>query len=435
MKISVLGLGYTGAVSSACFCELGHDVIGVEVVQAKREKIARGESPVIEDKLDDLIARAVEAGTLQVTESVREAVHGSDVSIVCVGTPSLRDGGLNLEHVERVCTEVGEALHGRDDYHVVVVRSTMLPGAAEHIVLPTLERASGRRAGVDFGFCVNPEFLREGSAVDDFFHPPRTVIGAIDERSGAVGAALYQGIDSPLIITSLAVAAMVKYADNAFHALKVVFGNEIGALCKTLGIDSHQVLEIFCKDEKLNISSAYLTPGFAFGGSCLPKDLKALLDLAQRQSVHLPMLSTVLPSNELHVRRFVDEVMACGRRPVAVLGLAFKGGTDDTRGSPIVSVVETLIGKGFQLKIYDHNISHAAPVGAGMPNEIAHISSLLSQSVEEAIADAEIVIVSNRDDEFARALREKGADKIIFDLVRQFSPDDAPGAEYYGICW
>jgi len=439
MRISIFGLGYVGAVSAGCFCRLGHDVIGVDPVEAKRDKIAKGESPVIEAELDELVAAAVGEGQLRATADVVDAIHSSDVSMVCVGTPSRRDGSLDLDFVRRVCGQIGEALASREGgYHVVVVRSTMLPGAAEQVAIPALEESSGLRAGEDFGFCVNPEFLREGSAVRDFFEPPKTVIGALDERSAAPLRELYRSIEAPTFVTGIPVAAMVKYTDNVFHALKVVFGNEIGSLCRALGLDSHRVMEIVCADEKLNISPAYLMPGFAFGGSCLPKDLRALLDRARMEAVGLPTLSSLLPSNELHVRRFVEEVVAQGKRRVAVLGLAFKAGTDDLRESPIVSVVETLIGKGFEMRIFDRNVSLAAIIGANRAyilNEIPHISTLLCDDLDETVDAAEVVIVANKDEAFERVLRSRGADKVVFDLARQFSPDDPVGAAYHGICW
>ncbi len=438
MKISVFGLGYVGAVSAGCFCKLGHEVIGVDVLEVKRQKIAAGESPVIEPEIDELIATAHKQGQLTATDDVAAAILGSDVSLVCVGTPSRRDGSLNLDYVQRVCEQIGAALKDHKGYHVVTIRSTMLPGAAEDVAIPALERASGGRVGKDFGFCVNPEFLREGSAVKDFFGPPKTVIGTRDTRSGELVAKLYADIDAPLFITEIPVAAAIKYADNMFHAMKVVFGNEVGTFCRSLGIDSHKVMDIVCADTKLNISPVYLKPGFAFGGSCLPKDLRAVLDRARRSAISLPMLSSLLPSNELHVRRFVDEIVGRGKKKVGVLGLAFKAGTDDLRESPIVTVVEALIGKGYDLQIFDRNVALAAMVGANkqyIMDEIPHISSLLRDDINQVIDDSEIVVIANSDPGFRDALLARGHDKIVFDLVRLFSPEQPAGCDYNGICW
>lgn len=438
MRISIFGLGYVGAVSAGCFCRLGYEVIGVDPVGIKREKLASGRSPVVETGVEELIADGVRQGRLSVTDDPAAAIAASDISLICVGTPSRRDGSLNLDYVVRVCKQIGEALRERETYHVVTVRSTMLPGVAKDVVIPTLEESSGKRVGRDFGFCVNPEFLREGTAVQDFMEPPTTVIGAYDERSAEPLRRLYQPIEAPLIVTDVCVAAMVKYVDNAFHALKVTFANEVGTICKRLGIDGHEVMDIVCQDTKLNISPAYLKPGFAFGGSCLPKDLRAILDRARQETLHLPVMSSVLPSNDLHIRRFVDELIALGKQPVGVLGLAFKSGTDDLRESPIVTVVETLIGKGYDLRIYDKNVSLAALAGANrdyIMNEIPHISSLLMDDLAAVVAHASIVIVSNREPEFEQILRERAQEKIVVDLARQFAPSAPCGKKYIGICW
>ena len=438
MKVSIFGLGYVGAVSAGCFCKFGHDVIGVDPVAIKREKLAAGKGPVIEAGLDELIAAGVKDGRLRVTADAAEAVCESDLALICVGTPSRRNGSLNLDYVAKVAMEIGQALRTREEYFVVTVRSTMLPGAAEEVVIPALEQASGKKVGKDFGFCVNPEFLREGAAVTDFFEPPKTVIGAYDERSAQPVKELYSQVTAPLFVTEIPVAAMIKYVDNAFHALKVVFGNEIGSFCKALGIDSHKVMDVVCADRKLNISPVYLTPGFAFGGSCLPKDLRAVLDRARQTSLHLPMLAGVMESNDLLVRRFVDEVVTFGKRPVGVLGLSFKPGTDDLRESPIVAVIESLIGKGYDLRIFDNNVSLAALTGANKDyilNEIPHISSLLMDDAA-AVADfAQIIIIANRDDAFTDILNDAARDKIVLDLVRQFSPEKPCGNPYVGISW
>jgi GDP-mannose 6-dehydrogenase len=438
MKVAIFGLGYVGAVSAGCLCRLGHGVIGVDLVPIKREKIAQGLSPVVEPQLGELIAEAVDKKQLTVTGDADTAVADADVCLICVGTPSRPDGSLNLDYVARVCRQIGEALPARSERCVVAIRSTMLPGAAEATAIPALEEASGMRADHDFGFCLNPEFLREGSAVADFMSPPKTVIGSRDERSAKTVAALYQGIEAPLFLTPLDVAALVKYVDNAFHALKVTFANEIGTLCKRAGVDSHAVMEIVCADRKLNISPAYLMPGFAFGGSCLPKDLRALLDRARQESLAVPVLSSMLPSNELHIRRVVDEVISHGKRPVGVLGIAFKPQTDDLRESPIVAVIEALIGKGFELRLFDRNVSLAAVIGANRDyilNEIPHISSLMHTDPFDVVDRSEIVIVASKDPEFKAVLRSRGSEKIVIDLARQFTPQTPCGAPYIGICW
>ena len=364
MKVSVIGLGYVGCVSAACLAEAGHEVVGVDVSQLKVDMINEGHSPIIEPGISELLAKGKDSKRLSATTDTAAAVTATDLSLVCVGTPSQPNGSLDLTYIRRSCQQIGEALAKLDRYHVVVIRSTMLPGSIEGVVIPTLESASGKRAGQDFGVSINPEFLREGSSIYDFNHPPFTLIGADDERAAKQVSQLYTQLDAAVITVGIKEAEMVKYTSNCFHALKVAFANEIGNLCKKLGADSHKVMDVFCQDTKLNISSAYFKPGFAFGGSCLPKDLRAINYKAKELDVEVPVLSSILPSNRQQVERTVDMVLGTGRKSVGILGLSFKSGTDDLRESPMVTLVETLLGKGLKLTIYDRDVQMARLVGA-----------------------------------------------------------------------
>ncbi len=438
MNISVFGLGYVGAVSSACLAEMGHRVTGVDVDEFKVDAINRGESPIVEELISELIAGERAAGRLHATTDIVAAVLGTDLSLVCVGTPSTESGGLDTRHVARVAEQIGAALRGKPDWHVVVVRSTILPGTVEEIVLPLLEKHSGKRCGEGFGLCFHPEFLREGSSVKDFRNPPKIVIGSSDRRAADTLASLYTGFDAPLLVTSIRTAEMVKYADNAFHALKIVFANEIGALCKTLGIDSHQVMDIFCADTRLNISPAYLKPGFAYGGSCLPKDLRALLHMARANNLEMPMLANLARSNELHINRVLDLILAADRRDVTVLGLSFKPGTDDLRESPMVELVERLIGKGCRVRVCDGHVAIARMRGGNLSfieRKCPHIADLLMGDLDAAVAGGGVIVVGAKTPEFIGAVTRLGAGKVIVDLVRAVDPGAAPFAEYHGVCW
>lgn len=438
MKISVFGLGYVGTVSAGCLAADGHEVIGVDPYPPKVDLINSGRSPVIEKDIDGIIAAGVAAQRLRAVTDAREAVVATDLSLICVGTPSNGNGSLDLRYVRRVCEEIGSALRDKQGFHVVVVRSTVLPGTMRNVVIPRLEEASGKRAGVDFGVCNNPEFLREGTAVADFYHPPKTVIGELEPRSGDMVAALYARLDAPLIRTDVATAEMVKYSDNAWHALKVGFANEIGNICKALGIDGHKVMEIFCRDTKLNLSPYYLKPGFAFGGSCLPKDVRALAYKAQSLDLELPILKAILPSNEAQVRRGLGMILNKGHRRVGVCGLSFKAGTDDLRESPIVEVVERLIGKGYDVRIYDRNVQLAALVGANRDyilKQIPHISRLMVGSLDELLDHAQTVVVANKDEEFAKLPARLKEHQVLVDLVRIVEPGTVNGVDYDGICW
>ncbi|MBX6382560.1 MAG: nucleotide sugar dehydrogenase [Microbispora sp.] len=438
MKISVFGLGYVGCVSAACLAARGHEVVGVDVNPVKVDLINAGTAPVVEERIGELTKQVVAEGRLRATHDVRAAVEASEVSLVCVGTPSAPNGSLSTVYLERVAREIGEALAGLERWHTVVFRSTMLPGTCENLLVPILEKASGRTAGVDFGVAVNPEFLREGSSVRDFFEPPKTVIGQLDEASGDVVAALYEGLPGEVFRVPVAVAEMTKYADNAFHGLKISFANELGAICRALGLDSHQVMDVFLADTKLNISPAYLRPGFAFGGSCLPKDLRGLVYAARQADVSVPLLSHILPSNEEHLRRAFDLVAGTGRRRIGLFGLSFKPGTDDLRESPLVELAERLLGKGYDLRIYDANVTLSRLIGANrdyIESRLPHLGQLLTNSAEDVLAHAEVCVVGCKDPAVLNALEHAG-DRIVIDLVRL--PDAAARRaqpEYMGLGW
>lgn len=435
MKLSIFGLGYVGCVSAACFAAAGHEVIGVDVNQVKVNIINDGLSPIVEPGVDNLIAAAAKEQKLSATTNVAQAVAESDLSLVCVGTPSNHNGSLDLSYIKRVCQEIGAALEKKQTYHIVAIRSTMLPGTIASIVTPTLEVYSGKRAGHGFGVAINPEFLREGTSIQDFNHPPFTLIGADDEDTAAPLRRLYAHLDAPVLTVKIKEAEMVKYTCNSFHALKVTFANEIGMLSKALGVDSHRVMEVFCQDTKLNLSPYYLKPGFAFGGSCLPKDLRAMNHKAKELDVNLPMLSSILSSNQLQIERAGDLVLRTGFKKVGVLGLSFKPNTDDLRESPLVTLVERLIGKGLKLSIYDREVELARLFGANkefIENEIPHISSLMCKELQEVIDNSEVIIIGKKDEEF-RAIAEASG-RVIIDLVRLIEREESR-ENYQGICW
>jgi GDP-mannose 6-dehydrogenase len=438
MKVSVFGLGYVGSVSAASLAADGHQVMGVDVSPVKVAAINEGRSPIVEKGLDDLMRQQVACGALRATTSADEAVAASDVSLLCVGTPSRRNGSLDLTYLTRVCEEIGTALRDKPDYHVVVVRSTVLPGTSNDVVIPTLEACSGKKYGEGFGVSVNPEFLREGSALRDFREPPMTLIGHNHAADAGGTMALYEKVDAPLVAASIRTAEMIKYASNAWHALKVSFANEIGNLCKRLDIDSHDVMDIFCRDQKLNLSPYYLKPGFAFGGSCLPKDLRALQYRAKEVDVTMPVLQAILPSNQLQIQHAIEEILETGRKRVGLLGFSFKAGTDDLRESPIVILAEALLGKGCSLRIYDRNVTLARLVGANkdyIERQIPHLSTLLSESIDDVIDGSDIIVAGNAAPEFADALTRTRPDQIVFDLVRVNVDPSQVQADYRGICW
>jgi GDP-mannose 6-dehydrogenase len=438
VRVSVFGLGYVGSVSAASFAADGHDVVGVDVQAAKVGSVNEGRSPIVEPGLDTLLRDVHEAGRLRATTSTAEAVHATELSLVCVGTPSRKNGSLDLTYLERVCEQIGDALRDKPEYHVVIIRSTVLPGTTHDVVVPALERRSGKTYGEGFGVAINPEFLREGTALRDFRHPPFTLVGH-NHAADAVGAsALYGSVDAPLVTTSIRVAEMMKYTSNAWHALKVCFANEIGNLCKRLDVDSHEVMSIFCRDEKLNLSSYYLKPGFAFGGSCLPKDVRALQYRAKEVDLDMPVIQSILGSNRLQIDHALNLIIETGRKRVGLLGFSFKAGTDDLRESPIVILAEALLGKGYDLRIYDRNVSLARLVGANrdyIERQIPHLSSLLCEHIDEVIDESDVVVVGNGAPEFADAVAGCRTDQTIIDLVRL--PVDAKRlqARYEGICW
>jgi GDP-mannose 6-dehydrogenase len=437
MKICVLGLGYVGAVSAGLLAREGHEVIGVDPERAKVDLINAGRSPIIEKDLNDIIATEVAAGRLRAATTVEDAVRHTDLALVCVGTPSQPNGGIDLRYVRRVCEQIGTTLATHAGAPVIVMRSTMLPGTMRDVVIPTLEKHSGKKAGEEFGLCINPEFLREGTAVHDYYHPPKTVIGEVNRASGDVLASVYAKIPGPMIRTDIETAEMVKYADNCWHALKVGFANEIGSLCKALEVDAHRVMDIFCQDHKLNLSPYYLKPGFAFGGSCLPKDLRALLYKAKTLDVQLPILGAVLPSNQLQVERGVQAIVDKGSRRIGILGFSFKAGTDDLRESPMVEVTERLIGKGYELRVYDRNVSLACLHGANRDyilNRIPHISRLMVPTIDEVLAHAETIVIGNGSPEFADVPRRIAEGQTIIDFVRVCDSRSIAGI-YEGICW
>jgi GDP-mannose 6-dehydrogenase len=437
MKLSVFGLGYVGCVSAACFARDGHEVTGVDVNPLKVEIINSGRSPIVEPGIEELINAAVKQNTLSATTDPDEAVANSDLSLVCIGTPGNHNGSLDLSYIKRACQQIGEALASKSRYHVVVMRSTMLPGTIEQTVIPTLEVFSGKRAGRDFGVAVNPEFLREGSSIDDFTHPPFTLIGADHDDASLPLQRLYASVDAPLVNIAIKEAEMVKYACNSFHAMKVAFANEIGNISKALGVDSHVVMDVFCKDTKLNLSPYYLKPGFAFGGSCLPKDLRAISYKAKELDVEVPLLNSILLSNRQQVERAVDIVVRSGRKNVGVLGLSFKAGTDDLRESPMVTLIETLIGKGIRLAIYDRDVELARLFGANkqyIEREIPHISSLMNSDLDQVIQCSDLIIIGKKEDEFRMLSEKLNNGRVIVDLVRLFDLGD-PRQQYKGICW
>jgi len=437
MRISVFGLGYVGAVSAGCFASEGHRVIGVDPVETKVNLINSGNSPIIEAEIGEIIARSAKSGRLSATADTKEAIEHTDLSIICVGTPSQVNGNLDLRFVRQVCEEIGTALRKKSEWHLVVVRSTVLPGTVRNLVIPVLEQFSGKKAGSGFGLCHNPEFLREGSSVKDFKFPPKTVIGEFDKQSGDMLAFLYADLEAPLIRTEIETSEMVKYVDNCWHALKIGFANEIGNLSKAFGVDSHEVMDIFCRDEKLNISRAYLKPGFAFGGSCLPKDLRALTYQAKLHDLQLPILTSILPSNEAQVNRGLRLIMENGHHRIGVLGFSFKEGTDDLRESPLIEIIERLLGKGYDLRIYDRNVKLASLVGANRDfifNRIPHISRLMVDRIETVLEHAETVVIGNKDPEFKNVPEQLRDNQLLVDFVRIHDQRSTNG-KYHGICW
>jgi GDP-mannose 6-dehydrogenase len=436
--VSVFGLGYVGCVSAACFAKQGHTVVGVDVSTAKVEKLNAGKSTILEVGIGELVAEMVASGRLRATTDVADAVRSSEVSLICVGTPSRPNGSIDLQYIERVCTEIGTTLRTIDRWHTIVIRSTVLPGTMDGVVIPALERASGKQFGQGFGACSNPEFLREGSSIKDFYAPPFTLIGAHEPRSAEAVRALYEGIDAPVHVAAMGVAETVKYACNSFHAVKVTFANEIGGVCKAVGVDSHEVMRIFCEDTKLNISAAYLRPGFAFGGSCLPKDVRALTYKARQLDVDAPMLAAALESNRKLIERAYGTIVGTGARRIGVLGMSFKAGTDDLRESPIVTLIEMLIGKGMDVAVFDHDVSSANLVGSNreyIEKEIPHIWTLVDDSMDRVVERSEVVVIGNGTPAFRDVERKLRDGQVVVDLVRVFGDRLSDGKQYHGISW
>jgi len=438
MRVSIFGLGYVGAVSLGCLARDGHAVTGVDLDPAKLELIRNGMTPVIEAGMQELMKNAAEKHGVQVTADAAEAVMGTEVSLICVGTPSLPNGGQDLSAIERLVKQLGAAISNKTEHHVFVVRSTVFPGTTEEMVTKGLETHSGKRAGSDFDVCFQPEFLREGTSIKDYDNPPFTIVGTESPRVKDVMTALYGHLPADIVWTSVRTAEMMKYACNIFHAMKITFANEMGRLSQGLGVNPHEVMDIVCRDRSLNISPAYLKPGFAFGGSCLPKDLRAMLYMAKEHDVTVPMLSGILPSNRLHVEQAIEKVLASGRRRVGMIGLSFKTGTDDLRESPLVTMVEQFIGKGLQLQIYDPEVNLSRLVGGNrryIEESIPHIASLMTQELDALVDAAEVVVVGLHDDAALACLHDRGRDdQLVVDLVNVASTDSLKG-EYWGACW
>ena len=420
MKISVFGLGYVGSVSAACLARDGHQVIGVDTHTGKVDLINRGLSPIVEPGLDELIGSAVQRKILSATTNAEDAIKKSHVSIVCVGTPSNRDGSLDTKYVRHACMEIGTSLREKGEFHIIVIRSTMLPGTMRRVVIPEIEKASSKRAGRDFGICINPEFLRESTAIFDYDNPPKIVIGSSDIKTADLVASMFQHLPAPMIKTSIDVAEAVKYTDNAWHAVKVDFANEIGTLCSAVGVDGQEVMDIFLQDQKLNISPYYMRPGFAFGGSCLPKDVRALTYLARTRGVRLPLLESVLPSNEEQIRRAIELIEEQGHRNVGVLGVSFKAKTDDLRESPMLRVVEQIHGRGYSVRIFDPTVSHSVLTGANkqyMIEHLPHIYEMLTDDHRKVFDHASTVVIGNRDERYKELIRDAEPHHSILDLV------------------
>jgi GDP-mannose 6-dehydrogenase len=438
-KVSIFGLGYVGSVTAACLAQKGHEVLGVDLSLDKVKILESGHSPIVEAGMEELVVSGRQACRLHATTDTVSAVLGSEISLICVGTPSQHNGKLDLSHIKRVSCEIGQVLRRKQDFHLIVLRSTVLPGTTESVVIPILEEASGKREGSDFAVCFNPEFIREGTAVADFWSPPFTVFGASKPCHLGALRDLYDGLPGGVFETSLAAAEMVKYVCNAFHAMKVGFANELGTLCKSLSIDTQVVTEIFTSDRRLNISPAYLSPGFAFGGSCLPKDVRALVYRAKELDLHLPLLEGILPSNCQHIQRAVEAVLRTGIRRVGVLGLSFKAGTDDLRESPLVHLIKQLIGEGLQIRIWDHDVSLGRLVGSNrryIEEVIPHIGSLLCSTLEEVVQTVDMVLIGTKAVD-PRTLGELlRPEQTVIDLVNLDLASRPHGPfEYEGICW
>lgn len=438
MRVSIFGMGYVGAVSAACFAKLGHEVIGVDVDPRKLDMLRAGTSPIVEDDIDDLVKAGVASGRLRVSGDTAQAVADTEISLISVGTPSARSGAPSLNAIDAVSRDIGLALRDKSTPHVVIARSTIPPGTTEERIAPALVEHSGRTLGDGLDVCFNPEFLREGRSVRDFHEPPFTIIGTDTETGFSAVEALYQGIDAPVVRTGFRIAESVKYLCNVYHALKIAFANEAGSLLKSLGMDGREAMEIFCRDTELNISPAYLRPGYAFGGSCLPKDLRGLLAFAREAELQLPLLDRVLASNNAHIDRAFEMVTRHGRRKVAMFGLAFKPGTDDLRESPLVTLAERLIGKGYELAIYDPHVEASRLMGANrdfIDREIPHFERMLVADPATALADAGTIVIGHADGSAVEAILAGHGGRTIVDLQGVKDLESLDGADYEGVCW
>ena len=439
MQILVWGLGYVGTVSAGCLADLGNEVIGVEPHHPKVEAISHGQSAIKEPGLQELIKRTVESNYFRATTDGSDLISQSDISLICVGTPSGADGRPQLDAIENVSRDIGQGLRRTSRYHVVVVRSTVFPGTSRHLIRTILEEQSGKKAGEDFGLVMNPEFLREGSAINDFHTPSYTIIGELDTRSGDRVDEMYQKVNAPMKHVTLEEAELLKITNNVFHALKVGFGNEIGRLCDSLGIDSHRLMELVCADSKLNISPAYLRPGFAFGGSCLPKDLRFITYNARRLGIEVPILDSILPSNRLQVTLARLKLQEVGLKKVGVLGLSFKPGTDDLRESPIISLIQELWQDGTDVLVYDPDVNPTEMLGSNLAyleRQLPQINTILCDSIERMLRQCEVVVVSQKRPEFLEALKKFEDKIVILDLVRMSDrPEQLTFKEYRGMSW
>jgi len=438
MRISIFGMGYVGAVNAGCLANMGHHVIGVDVNPHKVKMLQEGRAPVMEPGLTEIIKEQVKLKRLNATLDAARAFHDTDISLVCVGTPGKENGDIELRFVLRVFEEIGGYLRNKDSFHWIVLRSTVLPGSTEEKLIPLLEKCSGKNVGKDFGICFNPEFLREGSSVNDFYNPPKTVIGVLNPHDEPPLIDIYKPLPGPLIKTSIKVAELVKYIDNVFHALKICFANEVGRICKTLNIDSHEVMNIFVQDTKLNISSAYLKPGYAFGGSCLPKDTRALNYMAKSSDLELPLIQSILPSNDVQFREALKLILKTQIKKVGLVGLSFKEGTDDLRESPLVLLAEALLGKGIALKIYDPQVYLGNLYGTNkefVERTIPHLAELVTDNLDKLVQESKLIVVGVRIKQIEKLLELLSPDHILIDLIRAFDNKNKINCEYHGLSW
>lgn len=437
MNISIFGLGYVGCVTAACLAKLGHRITGIDINKNKVDTINQGKSPLIEPKLEEYIKEAVESKKLKATADTDKAIQETDISFICVGTPSKEDGSLDLKYIENISTQIGKSLQKKTSHHIIVIRSTVLPGTTENTIIPLIEKYSGKKSATGFDVCANPEFLREGTSIQDFFNPPKIVIGSNTTQTSDTIEKIYNLIKCPIFKTDIKTAEMIKYTDNSFHGLKVCFANEIGNICKSEDIDSHKVMDIFCSDTKLNLSPYYLKPGFAFGGSCIPKDLRAILHKSRSNNLKLPLLESILESNENQIKRAIKIITKTKKKNIGILGLSFKAKTDDLRESPIIEVIETLIGKGYNVKIYDNEVMLSSIFGANkeyITKEIPHIHRLFCSTIEETLKNTDIIIISKKEETFKQIKNLTTNNQLIIDLVRLFEPSETK-SQYEGIGW